>query len=124
MKSPFDLLFQNDFDSLKSVLSDKKRTNLNQTRNGNTLLHQAVINQHLSVVQMLIDLGCDVNMQDSESGYTSLHKSLYSGQLLVTLCLLKSGRCNLAIRDKEGLTCFDLLNVQQNSFILLHYHII
>jgi len=53
-----------------------------------------------------------VNLQDLESGYTALHYCLYHGKLQFTIDILKFRRtdCNLALKDKEGMTCFDLLN--------------
>eukprot|EP00842_Homolaphlyctis_polyrhiza_P001685 jgi/Hompol1/2517/HPOL_000072-RA len=54
----------------------------------------------------------NINLQDLESGSTVLHKCLYNGHLTVALFILRSRPdVDLSIKDKEGLTCLDLLNM-------------
>ena len=51
-----------------------------------------------------------VNAQDSESGYTALHRALCSGNLRAARDLLARPDCDTAIRDAEGMTAFELYN--------------
>lgn len=51
-----------------------------------------------------------VNLQDYESGYTALHRALFSGNIRAARDLLARGDIDVSIRDMEGLTAFDLYN--------------
>ncbi|KAJ8330053.1 hypothetical protein QVD99_003207 [Batrachochytrium dendrobatidis] len=54
----------------------------------------------------------NINLQDLESGYTVLHKCIYHGNLDIFLKILQlRPDANLGIKDKEGCTCLDLLNI-------------
>jgi ankyrin repeat protein len=51
-----------------------------------------------------------VNLQDYESGQTALHRALYVGNIKAARDLLMRHDIDLAIKDIEGLTAFDLYN--------------
>ncbi|WWC89884.1 uncharacterized protein L201_004812 [Kwoniella dendrophila CBS 6074] len=51
-----------------------------------------------------------VNLQDSESGYTALHRALFVGNLKAARDLLARNDIDLSIKDSEGMTAFDLYN--------------
>jgi ankyrin repeat protein len=51
-----------------------------------------------------------VNLQDYESGYTALHRALFSGNIRAARDLLARGDIDVSIKDMEGLTAFDLYN--------------
>ncbi|CAM9159061.1 unnamed protein product [Choristocarpus tenellus] len=55
------------------------------------------------VVQILLDIGADVHVKDWESGWTPLHRSLYSGHLRVSLHLLENGAVLGDCSDDEAL---------------------
>ncbi|KAG8238384.1 hypothetical protein J437_LFUL018042 [Ladona fulva] len=48
---------------------------------GRTALHIASSSGKVRVLKWLIKKGVNLNIQDKESGYTPLHRSLYHGQL-------------------------------------------
>jgi hypothetical protein len=52
----------------------------------------------------------NVNATDSESGYTPLHRAMWSGNLRAARALLERADTDLSIKDAEGLTAMDLYN--------------
>ncbi|KAJ9110693.1 hypothetical protein QFC19_001522 [Naganishia cerealis] len=52
----------------------------------------------------------NVNIIDSESGYTALHRAMWSGNLRAARALLERADTDLGIKDTEGLTAMDLWN--------------
>jgi len=54
----------------------------------------------------------NINAQDKESGYTLLHKCFYHGELKIAYKILCERRdVDLEIRDREGNTCLDVLDL-------------
>ena len=51
-----------------------------------------------------------INAQDSESGYTALHRALFAGNIKAARELLARSDCDTSIRDSEGMTAFELYN--------------
>ena len=51
-----------------------------------------------------------VNLQDYENGYTALHRALYAGNIRAARDLLARSDTDVAVKDWEGLTAFDLYN--------------
>lgn len=51
-----------------------------------------------------------VNLQDAESGYTALHRAMYMGNIIGARDLILRNDIDISIKDKEGLTAFDLYN--------------
>jgi ankyrin repeat protein len=51
-----------------------------------------------------------VNLQDFESGYTALHRALFSGNVKAARDLLARSDTDASIKDAEGMTAFDLYN--------------
>ncbi|KAI9096469.1 regulator of chromosome condensation 1/beta-lactamase-inhibitor protein II [Phlyctochytrium arcticum] len=78
---------------------------------GKTILHIAVAFGNEELVDTI--LACprvNVNVQDSESGYTALHKAFYDGNVELAMRIIELREdCDLSIRDKEEKSCFDLL---------------
>ncbi|KAJ9118635.1 hypothetical protein QFC22_003855 [Naganishia vaughanmartiniae] len=52
----------------------------------------------------------NVNITDYESGYTALHRAMWSGNLRAARALLERADTDLGIKDTEGLTAMDLWN--------------
>ncbi len=57
---------QGDLEKVKSSISKKPQIINSYDRNGKTVLHTAVINGHLDMVDFLITSGTDVNMKDKD----------------------------------------------------------
>jgi ankyrin repeat protein len=51
-----------------------------------------------------------INAQDTESGYTALHRCLFAGNIKAARELLARSDCDTSIRDAEGMTAFELYN--------------
>jgi ankyrin repeat protein len=51
-----------------------------------------------------------VNLQDAENGYTALHRALYAGNIRAARDLLARSDVDVAVKDSEGLTAFDVYN--------------
>ncbi len=74
---------------------------------GRQLLHVAASAGRRSVVEWLVRFReAAINAKDSESGYTALHRALFSGQIGVAEYLVSAG-ANAAICDHDGLTPYD-----------------
>lgn len=83
---------------------------------GRTVLHVAcadVAPVALEFVRALLGLPqtqIDVNAQDTESGWTALHRALYAGNLPAAILLLGRADVDTGVRDLEGMTAFDVYN--------------
>ncbi|KDN36541.1 hypothetical protein RSAG8_10788, partial [Rhizoctonia solani AG-8 WAC10335] len=83
---------------------------------GRTVLHLACADLApiaLEFVRALLALPSgqiDVNAQDTESGWTALHRALYAGNLPAATLLLGRSDIDTGIRDLEGMTSFDVYN--------------
>ncbi|KAL5633560.1 hypothetical protein ACGC1H_003898 [Rhizoctonia solani] len=83
---------------------------------GRTVLHLACTDLapiSLEFVRALLTLPSgqiDINAQDTESGWTALHRALYAGNLPAATLLLGRSDIDTGIRDLEGMTSFDVYN--------------
>ncbi|CAE6528710.1 unnamed protein product [Rhizoctonia solani] len=83
---------------------------------GRTVLHLACADLApiaLEFVRALLVLPSgqiDVNAQDTESGWTALHRALYAGNLSAATLLLGRSDIDAGIRDLEGMSPFDVYN--------------
>ncbi|PPR01555.1 hypothetical protein CVT24_005881 [Panaeolus cyanescens] len=57
----------------------------------------------------------DVNLSDSESHWTPLHRALYAANLPAALLLLQRNDIDASAKDLEGYTAFDLYNSTVNA---------
>ena len=81
---------------------------------GRTVLHLAVSSVDASRFEFVEALlACpltNVNVRDTESGWTALHRALYHANLAAARALIAHPSIQLASVDNEGLTAFDLYN--------------
>uniref|UniRef100_H0XGT1 Ankyrin repeat domain 6 n=1 Tax=Otolemur garnettii TaxID=30611 RepID=H0XGT1_OTOGA len=71
-------------------------------QHGRTPLHLAANKGHLSVVQILLKAGCDLDVQD-DGNQTALHRATVVGNTEVIAALIQEG-CALDRQDKDGNT--------------------
>lgn len=81
---------------------------------GRTVLHLACASQEASapeyVRMLLAHPAINVNLQDTESHWTALHRALYHGNLASAILLLQRADTDTSLKDLEGYTAFDLYN--------------
>ncbi|KAI0642387.1 hypothetical protein C8Q79DRAFT_250744 [Trametes meyenii] len=81
---------------------------------GRTALHLAASAQDAAATEyvrmLLTHPTINVNIADTESHWTPLHRALYHGNLSTALLLLQRQDIDLSLRDIEGYTPFDLYN--------------
>jgi len=74
--------------------------------NGLTPLHRAAIEGSYECLQLLIDLGANVNVQD-ELGWTPLHDAVFHGHISCAMALINAG-ADLSAETEDFLTILDL----------------
>ncbi|KAJ3025944.1 UNVERIFIED_CONTAM: hypothetical protein HDU68_006443 [Siphonaria sp. JEL0065] len=97
---------------------------------GLPLVHAAVRTRNENVVRALLDhhnkgshkqlkdLDLNINAQEQESGYSPLHVALYNGLLKIALLILHHRPdVDVSLRDNDGNTFFDLLDVSTVSYL-------
>ncbi|KAI9352508.1 hypothetical protein DFJ73DRAFT_659037 [Zopfochytrium polystomum] len=101
--------------TMKRSATAKRQVDVNERdQDGNCPLHLAVAIGHREIVEVLLqNPKVNVNAQDIENGYTPLHKALFAGNLVISLMILRyrSNDVDLTVRDKEGLSCLELLKL-------------
>lgn len=91
VKTPLLLVTSQWSEPLIRVMS-KYHANLDaQMQNGDTLLHMAAIEGKRTIVPLLLELGANPNIKDSDYGSTPLHKAAFSGYPGIVQALRRSG---------------------------------
>ncbi|XWS58541.1 hypothetical protein CRYUN_Cryun08bG0042800 [Craigia yunnanensis] len=92
------------------VLLKKIGGNINSRNSfGLTPLHIATWRNHIPIIQRLLAAGADPDARDGESGWSSLHRALHFGHLVVASVLLQSG-ASITLEDSKCRTPVDLLS--------------
>lgn len=76
---------------------------------GLTPLHIATWRNHIPIVRKLLAAGADPDARDGESGWSSLHRALHFGHLVVASVLLQSG-ATIILEDSKGRIPVDLIS--------------
>ncbi|CAL8469414.1 g8955 [Coccomyxa elongata] len=82
-----------------------------------TALHIAIWRNDLRIVERLLAANASPDIQDTESGWTSLHRALYLGHLSAAALLLDAGAL-LSIQDYKGRTPLDVLSTSLKAQLL------
>ncbi|THH16852.1 hypothetical protein EW146_g3853 [Bondarzewia mesenterica] len=79
---------------------------------GRTVLHLACSDPaSIEYVRLLLTHpAINVNIQDTESHWTALHRALYHGNISAAILLLKRADIDTSLTDLEGYRAFDLYN--------------
>jgi ankyrin repeat protein len=71
---------------------------------------------HAGLVEALLEAGADPDAQDSESGWTALHRALHWGQLRIAAALL-GANASLTVPDWRGRSPLDLLSAELKEYV-------
>ncbi|CAK5265304.1 unnamed protein product [Mycena citricolor] len=84
---------------------------------GRSVLHLActIPNGVEYVRAILKHPGVNVNLVDTESHWTALHRALYHGNIAAALLLLQRPDMDISLKDSDGYTAFDLYNSTVNG---------
>nr|XP_017203344.1 protein phosphatase 1 regulatory subunit 12B isoform X9 [Oryctolagus cuniculus] len=87
-------------------LNSGKIEDVRQARSGATALHVAAAKGYAEVLRLLIQAGCELNVQDYD-GWTPLHAAAHWG-VKEACSILAEALCDMDIRNKLGQTPFDV----------------
>lgn len=79
---------------------------------GNNALHVATWRNHLGIVKEILNAGADPNITDEESGWSSVHKAFYFGNIRVAGLLLGARGDAVHVTDGQGRSPVDVLSQQ------------
>lgn len=100
---------------LRRVSAEIDVNRINQA--GMTALHQAVLDDNMAIVQVLIGHGAKVNIADVDT-WTPLHAAAANGFTDIVKFLLKSG-ADKGILTEDGETALDLVDDEDTEIIAL-----
>ena len=111
IESIHDAAKSEDIDQIKSFIDKGYNVNTIEQKTGWTPLHSAVSFGHISIVELLINNGANVNMA-SNSGFTPLHIAVDQGNVSFVEFLI-SKEADVNSKNTAGLTP---LNLAENLF--------
>ncbi len=110
-ESIHDAAKSDNIDQLKSFIDKGYNVNAIEEKTGWTPLHSAVSFGHISIAELLINNGANVNMR-SHSGFTPLHIAVDQGNVSLVEFLI-SKEADVNAKNAAGLTP---LNLAENLF--------
>ncbi|XP_064404445.1 transient receptor potential cation channel subfamily A member 1-like [Halichondria panicea] len=119
MPSPHQLAADGHLDDLKKYIEGLGTTIKDKDENGATLLHHATTNNHMAVMQYLIDSGIDLNAVDKD-GNTALHIACDKGHIDAAQSLLGAGASD-TILNKASDAPLHLIMRKNNAELLTAY---
>uniref|UniRef100_A0AC11D7Q4 Protein phosphatase 1 regulatory subunit 12B n=1 Tax=Ovis aries TaxID=9940 RepID=A0AC11D7Q4_SHEEP len=87
-------------------LNSGRIADVRQARSGATALHVAAAKGYSEVLRLLIQAGCELNVQDHD-GWTPLHAAAHWG-VKEACSILAEALCDMDVRNKLGQTPFDV----------------
>jgi ankyrin repeat protein len=94
--------YKGDVEMVKKILATMPDPNVRDAFGG-TALHDAIFQENLEVIKLLLDYGFDINAIVPSNGYTPLHYCVWTGNL-PALKLLLTYQPDRTIKAKDGLT--------------------
>jgi len=101
----FDAVGLNDVKRVRELLDCGVDINIQDFDKGWTPLHVAASRGSKQTMELLVQRGCDLNVQDNR-GSTTLHSLIYKRYDNLALWLVKMG-ANIHLADKRGFTPYD-----------------
>ncbi|XP_066250203.1 acyl-CoA-binding domain-containing protein 6-like [Euwallacea similis] len=105
-KDLLDYIREGDLTKVKCLLSQLKESKNFIYQDGMSLIHYAADVGNVELLDLLINEGCDMNLQDSE-GQTALHYASSCGHAECVLLLLSKGAV-FDVKDTDGYTALDV----------------
>ena len=106
IESIHDAAKSEDIDQIKSFIGKGYNVNAIEQKTGWTPLHSAVSFGHISIAELLINSGANVNMT-SNSGFTPLHIAVDQGNVSLVEFLI-SKEADVNAKNAAGLTPLNL----------------
>jgi ankyrin repeat protein len=94
--------YKGDVEMVKKILATRPDPNVRDAFGG-TALHDAIFQNNLEVIRLLLDYGFDINAAVPSNGYTPLHYCVWANNL-PALKLLLAYQADKTIKAKDGLT--------------------
>ncbi|EGC39798.1 hypothetical protein DICPUDRAFT_44993 [Dictyostelium purpureum] len=102
----FKAVFDNNTKKVREMIDCGCDINMTEYDKGTTPIHIACARGHKQVLELLVQRGCDVNVQDNR-GWTPLH-SLVTGRYdILALWLIRQGS-KIDLKDKNGFSAIDM----------------
>ncbi|XP_067651536.1 ankyrin repeat and SAM domain-containing protein 6-like [Haliotis asinina] len=100
-----------DITRIREILDiDLSQRDASAPQDGATPLMFAAMTGRLDIAELLVVRGCDINKQDTISGWTALMQATYHGKKNVAMYLLNTG-ADVTIQAKNGCTAFDMASL-------------
>ena len=112
-------ILSRDIDTVKLILKYSEKTIIinSRTNIGKTPLHYAVNLQEIKIVNLLLDNGANINLQDYEHEYNILHYAInFGSKELVAFCL--NNNIDINRQDIFGNTALHYSVIEGNNEIL------
>lgn len=95
------------YDQVVELLKDPNVNVDERDKFGGTVLHAAIWQSDVKIVQALVDYGFDMNARGGQTGYTPLHDAIKSENKDAFMYLLGKG-ANPYIKDNENMDVMDM----------------
>lgn len=108
---------QLDLDVIRLMLNSKHKVNINEKDMGQSILHDAIIDDNAGMVKLLLEHGASINSKDND-GDTALHMAVYSNYLRIVEVLLNKGAW-MHVKNQQGLTPLDIAGKHSGAQMML-----
>lgn len=106
---------QGDIQRIREILDeDVSQRDTCSVQDGATPLMFAAMTGRLDIAQLLFERGCDINKQDTISGWTALMQATYHGKKSVAIFLINVG-ADVTMQAKNGCTAFDMASLIEDA---------
>lgn len=104
-----------DLSFVNEILSRCTMDTINRcTSQGANLLHRAIIDNEIELIQRLCNLGADINIPTKNKGNTGLHLMVLTGNTSFLTQFLENG-ADTGLENSDGKTVLDLIEESDND---------
>ncbi|XP_060596303.1 ankyrin repeat and SAM domain-containing protein 6-like, partial [Ruditapes philippinarum] len=110
-----DAAKRGDIQRIRDILDiDVSQRDTCSPQDGATPLMFAAMTGRIDIAQLLFERGCDINKQDTISGWTALMQATYHGKKSVAIFLINVG-ADVTTQAKNGCTAFDMASLIEDA---------